>query len=602
MVLIVTSPQFILKHNRAGHFPRRMLFLDTETRPTVQGNEEIHHMKLAVTCFLDRKPGREKPTEIWKEWFSRDELMVYIQGLTSIHSPLFIFGHNIFFDLQASGFFNIFTSWGWILDFVYEEGLTYILSIHSGKRRIKALSTTNYFNANLKDLGKILGIEKFNVEFETVDNKTLMKYCRRDVEIIKAAMFLWFGFIKEHNLGKFSFTRASQAFAAFRHRFMSAKIYIHKEEKGLELERFAYMGGRVECFRMGKLPTSEYLSIDINSMYSFVMRNFLMPTRLTDIKENVSAEFLTRAMSRFCVIGECLIDTRLPIYAVRSGKKTIFPVGRFKAYLCSKGIQESISRGHFVRCIRASFYHSEMLFQDYVDYFYSLRLKYKKEGSAIFEHMVKILLNALYGKFAQWEIETKEREDFTRDGYSREEWIDLKTGERGVEYKLFNKVITQLGRRPGKSSLVAVAAHVTEYARIYLFHLMEKVGLKDVLYVDTDSIKLEAGKEIGVEDLLDDNLLGYLKVDSRFKTFEIRGAKNYITDGERTVKGVPKKAKDLGDDRFQYMSFVRQKTHMTRKFDDGYITIPVIKVVKPYYDKGVVLPDGKIEPFKLAEF
>ncbi|GAH94157.1 unnamed protein product, partial [marine sediment metagenome] len=79
---------------------------------------------------------------------------------------------------------------------------------------------------------------------------------------------------------KFSITKASQAFCAYRFRFMDHKIYIHNDVTVQNLERSAYIGGRVECFRLGKIPGKQFVSMDINSMYPFVMKAEKYPYEL----------------------------------------------------------------------------------------------------------------------------------------------------------------------------------------------------------------------------------------------------------------------------------------------------------------------------------
>jgi len=125
----------------------------------------------------------------------------YIERLAVDKSTLTIFAHNAFFDLQAAEFFAIFPEKGWIHDFFYERGLTYILVIRKDDRRINILSTTNFFDLKLKSIGEMIGLEKLNVDFENSTLDELTVYCRCDVEIIKKAVEHYFIFIIKHDLG-----------------------------------------------------------------------------------------------------------------------------------------------------------------------------------------------------------------------------------------------------------------------------------------------------------------------------------------------------------------------------------------------------------------
>jgi len=173
----------------------------------------------------------------WKFWDKTYEMNKYMEGLVNEKECLYIFGHNLFFDLQASDFFHFFNLFEWEVEFVYDKGLTYILIITNGRRTIKAVSTTNYFAASLSKLGNALGIPKLDVNFGKVQATELRRYNKRDCEIIIRAIQEYIDFIRVNDLGKFCLTRSSQAFQAFRHRFMNVPIYLHKDEKVKELER-----------------------------------------------------------------------------------------------------------------------------------------------------------------------------------------------------------------------------------------------------------------------------------------------------------------------------------------------------------------------------
>ena len=158
----------VLRRNHSGAIPDEMIFLDTETKKVEEGLTERHRMVLAWSCFVIRRPKRANDQEEWEFWDKTFPLSQYLELKARPHKPLWIFGHNVFFDLQSSDFFYYFTRWGWILDFVYDEGMSYILIIHKGDRTIKAVSSTNYYDASLGQLGELLGLPKLGVDFDDV--------------------------------------------------------------------------------------------------------------------------------------------------------------------------------------------------------------------------------------------------------------------------------------------------------------------------------------------------------------------------------------------------------------------------------------------------
>ncbi|GAJ09130.1 unnamed protein product, partial [marine sediment metagenome] len=254
----------------------------------------------------------------------------YVESLVHNKTQLYVFAHNIFFDLQSSWFFPLFTRWGWVLDFVHDKGLTYILVIKKDKKTIRLLSTTNWFDITVAELGDMIGLPKLEIDFTDTSDEALSIYCRRDVDIIKRAMIDYMFFVESHDLGKFAMTRAAQSLAAYRHRFMNQKIYIHSDEDSIALEEKAYIGGRTECFSLGIQSGGPFITLDINSMYPYVMRQFKYPCQLVGYKEHVDQDHLEEILSKYACAGQVTVDTNDPIYAMRHNRKIIFPVGEFE--------------------------------------------------------------------------------------------------------------------------------------------------------------------------------------------------------------------------------------------------------------------------------
>lgn len=604
--------------------PVRLLFLDTETKVRTAklgggkevifygyqelfyGNKlediELHRFELGWTCYSRYVSNKGFISDVWHLWYDTKQLCNYIESLVPDRTTLYFFAHNIFFDLQVSDFFHYFTKSGWVLDFLYDKGLSYILIISKGKRCIKCLSTTNYFPVSAAKLGKFLGIPKLDINFDNCSREQLVKYCKRDTLIIKTAIEYYLKFIDEHSLGKFSLGRPSQALVAYRYRFMNKPVYIHKDKQVQELEMNGYFGGRVECGFLGKLPKSKYVSLDVNSIYPFVMKKYKMPFKLIDYLEAVNISDLPEILNKFAAVGKVLIVTDEPAYPVKHNRKLVFPTGCFVTTLCSEGLKYAYKHNHLREISELAVYQQEHIFDDYVNYFTKLKEKYSKEGNVFLREVSKYFQLYLYGKFAQQKDIVIETLDITFDGYFRQETFDLVTGKTEVLTKLFNKKWITFGREAAGCCSIAIAAHITEYARFYLYSLMKKVGIDKVLYCDTDSLKIRKRDMQPLKSLIHPYKLGKLKIEDEFTKFIINGAKNYETEHTKRMKGVPSTAKQIDDYTYSYTEFMKQATHLRAEVTRFFITKPIIKVVKPFYNKGKVLPNGKIIPIVLSEF
>jgi hypothetical protein len=165
-----------------------------------------------------------------------------------------------------------------------------------------------------------------------------------------------------------------------------------------------------------------------------------------------------------------------------------------------------------------------------------------------------------------------------------------------------NRVVRETGREIAPNSLVAVCAHVTEDARLYLDEIISRVGRDRVFYCDPDSIKIFRKDMDRVKDLIDPEKLGALKIEEEYRYLNIIGPKSYLTDKDSVLKGIPKSAKQIKPFTFRYTSFPKQVSHLRNRNISYFETRTIEKTLKLIYDKGIVHPDGRVTPFSLAEF
>jgi hypothetical protein len=581
--------------------PNNVLILDIETTYTEKDNVQFHTFKMGWTVLVYRETGGRVIYENWRFWKDPTLLWKYVENSVRDKQSLYVFGNNIYFDLQAGGFFKYMANHGWQLDFIYDNGLTYILVIHHSKRNMKLLSLTNYFEASVKELGELLGKQKIGIDFDTIDDETLQIYCFRDVEICLDMVMIYFSFLETNDLGDFSLSRASQSLKAFRHRFMIESIYVHENSSIFELERGAYYGGRTECFRIGVQSGGPFVCYDINSLYPFVMRSHDMPIKPLDYQSGGSVSEVSKILDTYGIIARVSINTECPRYAVRIKNKVIFPIGRFDTFLCSGALRTAIEHGEIESVKEYTVYQMANIFQEYVDFFYAIRRRAKETNNRVWDMFAKRFMNSLYGKFGQQVPYTISKKDAPKGEYSREEIIDAESGENWIVTRILGKEIVEYGKHATNTTIMAIPAHVTEYARILLWGIIESVGIDKVLYCDTDSLWIRKRDAHRIRYPISDFGIGDLKLEQTSERFEVYCPKDYVTDTTTKIKGIPKKAVKLSENDYEYWTFQRQRSHLIKGVSAGYRVKKVRKHITRKYDKGHVNADGSVSPFRFVD-
>lgn len=588
-----------LKENKRNHIPRKFVVFDTETIPEDHGGYETHRFRIGVGYYFNTQRGfSDNPTDkiITQDPF---ELWDWIVNKTYRNERLWVFAHNADFDMSASRAYEYFESNGWELIRWIVEDRMFHLRFRKDKRTIVISDTFSLFPMSLSKIGEWAGIPKMTMpEWNDPDDKWI-EYCENDVRVLSLALLRYFKFLKEHDLGNFCPTISSQAFAAYRHRFMKTPIYIHHFPTVENAEIESYYGGRTEAWFIGRFNGVVY-DLDVNSMYPFVMKYFEYPVRFIGELDNPSVCELAKLVKKFCVIAHIQVNTDLPILPYRA-EKTIFPVGRFSGWYATPEIELALEKNVIEKVVKAYIYEKANIFAEYVDFFYAMKQTAKEHNDTFSYTMAKLFLNSLYGKFGQRVEELKEITDGDLSDEEFDETIVSTATGRIHVYHFMGKKYIKERKEPSFNSFIAIASHVTSYARAYLWRLIEKAGIENVLYMDTDSLFVSEEGYRRLQDEIDEYQLGKLKLEKVGEDVEIYGAKNYRFGCERKIKGVPKSAHQIDETTYEYLHFMRFRTKLRKGLLNQQVAERVIKRLRSKYDKGIVMANGRVIPLQVSE-
>jgi len=590
---------YYIRGNKATALPSRILILDTETETeTVQGLE-VQYMTMGWTWFVELGNTGAILREEWKFWHSRPPLQSYVLGLCKTKKTLYVIGSNVLFDLFASGLALALAQAEYKAKVVYDKGLRTIISLAKGSRRIKFLALQNWLEGSVRQWGEMIGLPKLEVDFETSTSDEMCIYCHRDAEITGTVFLEYLNFIRSRDLGGFAVTIGSQALRAYRHRFMEAKILHYDEPQVNEIIRSSYFGGRTECFQIGEIKGRQVVKVDVNSMYPHVMKDNLYPTVFRQWVKDPDLFFLKARLERFSCISHCRVNTTSPAYAFWDGQRLLFPVGRFDAYLCSGSLSYALAHAHIEKVHDALFFEQARLFDSYVDYFYPLKQDFKDSGNRVWEKTVKMFLNQLYGKFGEKREEVIINEEADPLDFFREDVYYGPDQIKGIEFACWGRYLLVGGENEGPMSMPAIASHVTDYARMHLFNLLQQVGPDNLLYCDTDSIFLYKEGLDNLRDSLDESALGALKVEGETDHLIIHGCKDYEFGETTKIKGIRKDAHRDSDGNYRQDVFPSLATILRLGVLDGYPMQSTSKHLRREYLKGLVDTTGKVSPVHL---
>jgi hypothetical protein len=377
----------------------------------------------------------------------------------------------------------------------------------TGKQKISRKYITfadsyNLLPMSIKDMGEMLKFPKGEVDYSTIEwNEECITYCKRDCEILHKELTMFFTTMINEYKVKPRLTTASSAMALFKHCFykMGETIF----NKSLDEEcRNAYYGGRTEVH---KEQLEKGYCYDVNSLYPSVMisgYSYPSPEHLKKENEPSNEKLLTLLNNKEGVahIKVEAPNIKVPLLPYRLENKLNFPVGEFTGWYCFPEIRKAIEIGYKIISTDTIIYTIpiDSPFDGFIREMYNKRKECKERKDPL-EHFYKILMNSLYGKFAQ-------RNEIKEIGYENnpdkcfDPELEFKPFSNDSDYGYWVKKDQTANEQRALHDIVIWSAYVTCYARLKLYSYMEKVGF-NFANCDTDSlfteVELETSKELG---------------------------------------------------------------------------------------------------------
>lgn len=588
-----------ISRNHTVKHPNNFIFFDTETRLRYISEKIIEHdLMLGVAIYVRKRYDIKNDTRIVYRFTDEDDFWEFVESKSYKATTLYLIAHNILFDLTVLKWITQLSKRGWLCSFVFEQGMTFIAKWKKDNKTIIMLDNANWFIGKLEKWGSILGLAKLEMP-EYGDSKSKwFEYCERDVTICEQLQHWLINFLVENDLGTWKMTLASTSFNCYRHRFMKHPIYIPDSKRENELARQSYTGGRTECFKVGKFNDTTYYKLDINSMYPFVMKRHLYPNSAKYYATSISVSDLEKFIRNYGVIAKVTIKTNIPWYFLKGKERSIYPIGTFTTTLCTPEILMALRDKSIVEVHEVVFYSMRPLFSEFVDYFYEKRMEFRSKGDNLRSYMFKIFLNSLYGKFGQRGYKDSVIGKAAIGNFSIHYGFDVKSGNRYILRQVGENILRSEKSGEGYNSFVAIASHVTAYARIYLYALIRYAGRENVYYSDTDSLIVNSVGYERLRQFIDNEALGMLKCEGVCDSIEIVAPKHYRFGDSWTMKGVRKNAREVGQGIYEQEHWPRLNK-LLQYGREVYYNYVVRKVLTPTIKSGIITSDGTIAPYKL---
>jgi DNA polymerase type B, organellar and viral len=531
----------VLRPLRGSSSPRSIIFFDVECwSDPISNRVDCRALRFrlghAITVYYDR--GRETyrdsltfcdPAKLWD----------YVDSKIRTRRTNYLCGFNLGVALTTTEFWGSLSSQRYKLVRGCFEDPPTIITVTNHGRPLTIFDMLNYWNVPLDVLGDQVGLPRLATIPQTALTSDLVGHCIRDCEIMVRAMSSLIGVLYERGWGNITGTAASQAFSAYRHSFLSAKINIPASIEGTRIERGAYFSGRVDCNHVGPVNERVYV-LDHNSLYPSVMRQHRYPCRLERVIERPSIREAKSWLQSYGVIAHVGIRSDYAEYPIRTTRGVRWARGDYDTYIAGPELHRAINRLDVRRIYSVAVYDLADIFSRYVDCLYGERLQARRGGRLADEALYKLLLNSLYGKFGQRANTWTEASNIAAPCEYGEFLVRQPGGLRCIKCRaVARKVWRKSEGGEALHSFPAISAYVTMYGRERMREVISIAGRHEVWYQDSDCIHTS---KYGLDALqregeLHPDQLGKLK-ESSYAGAYYRGPRDYRIGEVEKISGV----------------------------------------------------------------
>lgn len=492
-----------------------MLALDVETYEYDEKDKVyrpgLNAKNFTLGCIMIDK--RKTPL-----WFTDPEemynyLLEFVRQKKKEGHNCYIYGHKHSYDLYSYAQNHLHETD--ILDVKCQEPLFAVLD-ETGF----LLDTRSFFKSKLEDVGRLLNFPKGEMPKEVKSIDELKEYLQRDVEIVLKAMEEVRN--KMNQLGirpKKMFTAGQLAMTFFKtwcknqkYKDSNYSAYLYKRgtihrSRFHKFIRKALRGARNECFQQGIFE--DVTMVDINSLYPYVMAyEMRMPDLISERFISEPEEFFPREelLSKIGVAKATVVFPKIKLgyLPVRYNNGIHFPQNtEVTGYWTTFELSRALEEGYEIKKIHEAVVYRDLPFNPFNEFMIKL-YDLRKESDPVFGHVVKLLMNSLAGKFAQF------REEKVRTICHREDSPELEGDGYHIENSYGEEylMVKSKGRKVPKFAHPMITILVKAYARDVLYRNLKKIAdenFDDLLYCDTDSCcfkgnhlsKFKISKELG---------------------------------------------------------------------------------------------------------
>lgn len=484
------APPHYLRRNESCWSPPFVGFFDTETTPHDAPGAEVHTLRLWCADALDRRAEAE--AEGGEDRTGRGttgaELADWIARQLTGRTGMWLFAHNLSFDLSTTLLLDLLAGRGWAVTGFGSTDRAPWFQLRRGSKRLTVCDSWSWLPEGLRQVGALAGVAKPALpDWEEGDDAWYAR-CAADVAATRAAVTALMDWWDAERLGRWSITGAATGWNAMRHRMGPQRILVRPTDEATAFERRAVRGGRRDTWRFGQLEDGSYLELDIALAHGATAAHLPLPVRRLDRFDSLALDSPLWASRRLGALARCRVQATRPRWPMRATGATWWPVGEFWTVLAWPEMQAARAAGDLVEVAAGYRYLLGRPLAPWADWCCRLAQGETPRAPAVAALAAKAWTRSVVGKWAGRTSEARPGGPALQPTWGVEKARTRRTGRK-------LRLVTVAGERwwvaldlDGDNCFPAVLAWVESYERAALGAMVTALPPAALIHCDTDGL------------------------------------------------------------------------------------------------------------------
>lgn len=587
--------------------PRQLIVIDTETTATEHQGDEYHRMHTWCAATVRRGTANaNRPRLEQSEGTDAAELAAWIDTQVKSSPPVWLYAHNLSFDLSVTRLPVLMTELGWTVTSHNLASDAPWAVLRKGSRTLRLVDSASVLPAPLATIAAKLHMTKPPLPANDASPQAWRARCRADVGILTAALIEVMDWWDAHRLGHWSITGPRTGYNAMRHLCVKrpghnpvhlqtgdggawrqhgdGHVVIDPDPDARAFERATLYQGRREAFRVGRLERGTYTELDMRRAHLTAARLYRLPCRRGARFSSLDLDTPYLQHDQLSIIARVRIKTDDGRYPLRTRFGILHPEGEFETVLCGPEIAEARERGHLLSIGPGYYYRMSYHMQPWANWAEQVLADEQGVHPEAAKIAVKGWSRSVPGTWAARTSQTIMTGTSPVQGWHAEHGILAGTGQACTWVHLAGVMQLQLRDVDSDDCFPAVLSFIQAYTRLALNRIIDAVPDHRVVTCSTDAVLVDGTgwapgqridrrrrEHIGRAQSDAAGLLGYLEDAAAPFTLAVKGhgadvrvlsPQHVRIDGQVKYSGISAAAEETERDRFRFHTWPKLGTQM----------------------------------------